>query len=35
MARRPRIDAEPLDEHTLNDIGMTRFEIIYWTRKEP
>ena len=33
LARRDRVDAEPLDDHTLNDIGMTRFELIYWTRK--
>jgi uncharacterized protein YjiS (DUF1127 family) len=31
--RRARFDPEPLDDHTLSDIGMPRIEALYWDPK--
>jgi uncharacterized protein YjiS (DUF1127 family) len=31
--RRARLQFEPLDDHTLNDIGVTRVEATYWAPK--
>lgn len=31
--RRAHLDEEPLDDHTLSDIGMPRIEQLYWDPK--
>lgn len=31
--QRARLQFEPLDDHTLNDIGVTRVEAAYWAPK--
>jgi uncharacterized protein YjiS (DUF1127 family) len=31
--RRARFNVEPLDDHTLSDIGIPRIEALYWDPK--
>lgn len=33
-SRQAGLQSELLDQHTLNDIGVTRFEIVYWRKTD-